>query len=72
MSPTHGQNEKPHLPTVAADPVLVEEIQIHLVQYQHILDFHGSIVHHSLVLLPGAAIVTLAVAEVRQSRLPST
>ena len=66
MSPTHGQNEKPHLPTVAADPVLVEEIQIHLVQY------HGSIVHHSLVLLPGAAIVTLAVAEVRQSRLPST
>jgi len=60
---------KAHPLAITADALLIEHRQVHLVQNQHILRLYRCITHHSLILLLGAAIVTLTVTAVGAERV---
>ena len=60
---------KAHPLAIAADALLIEHCQVHLVQNQHILRLYRCITHHSLILLLGAAIVALTVTSVGAERV---
>ena len=58
-----------HSLAIAADAFRMKHAQVHLVQHQHILRPHGSVPHHSLIFLSGAAVVALAVAAIGAQRV---
>ena len=53
-----------HSLAIAADAFSVEHRQVHFVQNEHVLRFHGCVAHHSLIFFLGAAVVAFTVAAV--------
>ena len=58
-----------HPLAIAADALLIEHCQVHLVQNQHILRLYRCIAHHGLIFFLGAAVVTLSVAAIGAERV---
>ena len=58
-----------HSLAIAADAFSVEHRQVHFVQNEHVLRFHGCVAHHSLIFFLGAAIVALTVTAVCAERI---
>jgi len=58
-----------HPLAIAADALLIEHCQVHLVQNQHILRLYRCIAHHGLIFFLGAAVVTLSVAAIGTERV---
>ena len=58
-----------HSLAIAADALLVEYGHIHFIEDEHILSFHRSIPHHSLIFFLGTAVVALTVTAVCAERI---
>ena len=58
-----------HSLAIAADAFSVEHRQVHFIQDEHVLGFHGSIPHHGLIFLLGAAVVALTISAVGAERI---
>ena len=60
---------QPHSLAVTTHAFLIEDGQVHLTQYQHILTFRRGITHHCLIFLFGATVITFAVAPISTKRI---